>query len=241
MRGVEVSGLQQVLLRSVPSFLLRLNNMWVFSKYKLPKQRLMVAFILLSSAFAVVQVTDDAFWDRMATIKSSASKDSEASGGKRINYWLATFDMLEDYPLGVGIYGFQTLSTQYLTEERFFDTHKHGGEKIRAVHSTWFQALSEIGWIGFFIFITLLYKLWSRLKYTKNVLINQGSYHNYYLVVAVQAGLIAFLVAGTFIDAFRQVILYWFIAFCIAASLIFNPENKKEAKKAPTKGKENLA
>ena len=213
----------------------------IFSKYKLPKQRLMVSFILVFSAIAVVKVTDDTFWERMYTIKTSASKDTEASGGKRINYWLATFDMLEDYPLGLGIYGYQTISTLYLTDERFFDTHKHEGVKIRAVHSIWFQALSEIGWICFVIFIVVLYKLWRRLKYTKNVLINQDSFHNYYLVVAVQAGLIAFLVAASFIDAFRQVILYWFIGFCIAANLIFNPENRKEPKQAPNKGKERAA
>lgn len=193
----------------------------MFSRYKLPKQKLMVTLILTCSAFAVIKVTDDAFWERMSTIKSTASKDSEASGGKRINYWLATFDMLEDYPLGLGIYGFQTVSTLYLKDERFFDTHKHEGTKVRAVHSLWFQALSEIGWIGLALFLWLLLKIWSRLKKTKDALIERGMLQDYYFVVSVQAALFGFLVAGSFIDAFRQVVFYWLIGYCIIVNVIY--------------------
>lgn len=200
----------------------------IFSKYKLPKQKLMVTLMLVAGAVAVVQVTDKAFWDRMYTIKTTASKDSEGSGGKRINYWLATFDMVEDYPLGLGIYGYQTVSPLYLTDESYFETYKHDGVKVRAVHSMWFQALSEIGWVGVIAFFMALARLGWRQRQMKKFLISENRIQDYYLVVAIQAGLLSFLVAGTFIDAFRHNILYWFIGFCIITNMLFHPDNQAD-------------
>lgn len=202
----------------------------MFSKYKLPKQRLMVTAILVLSLVAVIKVTDASFWERMGTIQTTSSAESDESGGRRINFWIATFDLLDDHPFGVGIYGYQTLSPIYLTDESYF-TEKDG-VKLRAVHSLWFQGLSEIGWHGLFFFIMLLFSIWRRLRKTKQILIKNNQVQDYYLVVAIQAGLMGFLTTGTFIDAFRAEILYWFMIFCVCASTIFSQQvlEKTEAK-----------
>ncbi len=199
----------------------------MFSRYKLPRQRLMVTVILLLSLMAMVKVTDNSFWERMSTIQESSSTESKGSGGRRINFWLATFDLLEDHPLGVGIFGYQTLSPIYLTDDSYFTSKD--GVKMRAVHSMWFQALSEIGWHGFFFFTMLLICIWRRLRQAKALLISRKLYEDYYLLVAIQSGLIGFLVAGTFIDAFRAEILYWFMIFCISAvAIVHNGEDNQD-------------
>ncbi len=190
----------------------------LFSKFKLPKQRLMLMLILIIGIGAVLRLADTAFLDRMETIQTSSSKESEVSGGRRINFWLATFDLLEDHPFGAGIYGYQTLSPIYLHDESFFTTV--GGMRVRAVHSLWFQALSEVGWLGFIIFLLLLKSIFQQNKMARIRLRAQKDYKNYYLLIAIEGGLLGFLTTGTFIDAFRSEILYWFMLFCICASTI---------------------
>jgi len=194
--------------------------MWVmaFSKYKLPWQRMMVMFVLIGSTLGVIRFTDDVFWERMGSIQNSSSKESEGSGGRRINYWLATFDMVGDYPFGTGIWGYQTLSRFYLSEELMSDRKE---QQTKAVHSMWFQGFSEVGWLGIGLFFTFLAHLTLRVRKTKKYLAEKGDIENFYLVLAIQSGLLGFLIAGSFIDAFRAVVLYWFFAYSMVANSLF--------------------
>jgi hypothetical protein len=196
----------------------------VFSRYKLPWQRMMVIFIIIGSTLAVFRFTDDVFWERMESIQNSSSKESEGSGGRRINYWLATFDMVDDYPFGVGIWGYQTLSRFYLSEELMSDRKE---QQTKAVHSMWFQGFSEVGWLGIGLFFTFLVHLTLRVRKTKKYLIEKGDIENFYLVLTIQLSLLGFLIAGSFIDAFRAVVLYWFFAFSMVANSIFYLPNKE--------------
>ncbi len=199
-----------------------------FSKYKLPWQRMMVVFILIGSSLATIRFTDDVFWERMGSIQNSSSKESEGSGGRRINYWLATFDMIDDNPFGLGIWGYQTLSSFYLSEELMSDRKV---QQTKAVHSMWFQGFSEVGWLGIGIFLAFLTHLMQRVRKTKTYLAEKGDIESFYLVLAIQSGLLGFLIAGSFIDAFRAVVLYWFFAFTMAANSLFYSPNKKETVK----------
>ncbi len=65
--------------------------------------------------------------------------------------WLATFDVIEDHPGGVGAYGFQALSPLYV-EAYLFDQ----GQTQKAIHSAWFQSLSELGWPGPILVVCLV-------------------------------------------------------------------------------------
>jgi len=199
----------------------------LFSKYRFKNQTWMAVLIICGALGAGLRLVDDSYIERMSTIESTSSKDVDASGGRRINFWFATFDLMEDYPLGVGVYGYQVLSPIYLNDESFFDVRKIG-KKIRAVHSMWFQGLSEIGWHGIAFFILLLFSLRKSLNKAKAKVSEEQNYHAYYRIVAVQAALLAFLTAGTFIDAFRAVILYWLLMFnCVAAKLALYPVEDK--------------
>ncbi|MCU7555624.1 O-antigen ligase family protein [Alteromonas sp. ASW11-19] len=195
----------------------------MFSKYKLPKQRVMLLVIFVGVAGATIRVTDATFWERMATIDDKSSKESEGSGGRRINFWLATFDMLEDQPQGIGIFGYQTWSPFYLKDDSYFeDVIRDQGVKFRAVHSIWFQALAEIGWHGFIFFLALLLSLWRGVLKARKLAASVGNLDMYYMGVAIEAGCISFLLAASFIDAFRIQLLYWLILYCATYCAIVN-------------------
>ena len=189
----------------------------IFSKYKLPKQRIFIILIIISSIVVAIRLVDNTFLERMSTIETQSSPDSEGSGGRRINFWMATFDLLRDHPLGTGIYGYETLSPLYLDEALLGTEY---GKVARAVHSIWFQGLSEIGWVGFAAFLMVLYSLYRHLKRAKKILLINHQYRQYYLLIALEGGALGFLISSTFINMFRSQILYWILLFCICASVV---------------------
>jgi len=210
----------------------------MFSKYKLPRQKLMIVFLMVAGSLVIIRLADDSFWERMGTIKTSSMENTNQSGARRINFWIATFDMLEDHPLGTGIYGYQVLSPLYL-DASLMDSHFRK-KNMRAVHSMWFQGLAEIGWIGALCFLLLLRSLFAHIKSAKKRLIELGDYRHYYMLVALQGGLLGYMVAGSFINAFRTEIFYWMMMFCIAASTIalrIYEKSDEVAETSPTRPK----
>ncbi len=198
----------------------------VFSKYKLPKQRAVVVVLIVASLALSVRMIDNTFVERMATIETQASAESEGSGGRRINFWIATFDLLDDHPFGTGIYGYETLSPLYLDPELLGTAN---GRAARAVHSIWFQSLSEVGWLGFMAFVLLLGSLYRHSRRAKRILVRNLQYRQYYLILALEGGMIGFLASSSFINMFRSEILYWMLLFGIStcAVMIRNFEKPK--------------
>ncbi|RBW49727.1 O-antigen ligase family protein [Marinobacter sp. F3R11] len=186
----------------------------IFSKYQRKGQKGTAILIILIGLAGTIYVTDEAFWSRMETLQDI--DDGGKSGSHRVDFWMATFDVLQDYPLGVGIQGFIELSPNYLPE-RYFEGRKVG----KATHSTWFQALSEIGWIGFLCLLALLISTFKISRKTKQHLINVENYDAYFKVLALEGALISFLVAASFIDRARSEMLYWLILFIAVASNIY--------------------
>jgi probable O-glycosylation ligase (exosortase A-associated) len=222
VNGLVLINSRGAFLGALTGFLYLISSL-IFSRYKLPKQRIIIIAFLAGSLLTILNITDDAFWERMSTLQTHVSKeDVDASGGRRINFWLATFDILKDYPLGVGIFGYQTISPNYLDEELLAVPGRG-----RAVHSLWFQGLSEIGWLGFIVFISLLISVYRYSRRAKIHALKLNYIKQYYFVIAIEGGLLAFLVAGSFINAFRAQILYWIIIFLISIStIILRCDNK---------------
>jgi len=109
--------------------------------------------------------------------------------------------------LGMGIYGYNRLAPEYMGEEI------RGKVEYRSVHSMWFQALGEVGWIGLFIFLGMLYSLWRISSKTKQFLIAKEDYAAYFKLLALECALLGYMAAASFINRFRAEILYWFILF----------------------------
>jgi hypothetical protein len=192
-------------------------SMMLFSKYKLPKQKLMLVLIVVGSLIVALRLVDDSFLERMKTIQTSSVEDT-GSGASRVQYWLATFDMLEDWPMGMGVYGYQILSPSYLDPSLLGAEHRQ--KKIRAVHSMWFQGLGEVGWLGFTFYLLIIISIFSHLRRAKKWVLKLNKIETYYFLLAVEASLIAYMVAGSFINVIRAEIFYWSMLFCICASVI---------------------
>jgi hypothetical protein len=196
----------------------------IFSKYQRKGQRATAILTILAALGGTLYVADDLFWSRMQTIQQV--DDGAASGSHRIEFWLATFDLLKDHPLGVGVQGYVELSPNYLPEH-YFEGRKVG----KAVHSMWFQMLAELGYVGFFLLLALLISTLRLSRRTKQHILNAGNYNAYFKVLALEGALISFLVAGSFIDRARAEVLYWLILFiAIAANIyLFRNSNQQNA------------
>lgn len=185
----------------------------IFSRYQKKGQRFVAVFSIVLGLSGALMITDAAFWDRMSTLQQT--EDAGASGASRMVFWWRTFDMLETRPWGLGGYGYNRLAPVYLSDE------ERGGVLYRTVHSIWFQCLSEVGYLGFAVFLLMFWVLF-RLSYrAKRYLIATKEYESYFKILAVECALIGYLVAATFINMFRAQILYWMILFLALAIKIY--------------------
>lgn len=163
-------------------------------------------FFSLAGLLALLTVVDTYFIERMATLINAESK--EASGAGRIDLWLITFDMVRDYPFGAGAKGYNALSTFYVPEE------VRKGYLVKSVHSLWFQVLAELGWIGLFVFSMFIYKIHSAMK--KVIRNSSDSYYEYYFSIALLSGFVGLILTSSFIDQFRNQIIYIIITLLMA-------------------------
>lgn len=186
----------------------------IFSRHQRKGQRGTAILVILVALAGTIYVADEAFWSRMETLRDV--DDGGKSGSHRIDFWMATFDVLQDYPLGVGVQGFIELSPNYLPEH-YFEGRKEG----KATHSTWFQILSEIGWLGFIFLFALLVSTFNLSRNTKRHLVCVENYNAYFKMLALEGALISFLVSASFIDRARSEVLYWLILFIAIGSNIY--------------------
>ncbi|WP_097461226.1 O-antigen ligase family protein [Mangrovitalea sediminis] len=197
----------------------------IFSRHRQPGQRGVAIFIIALGIGGFFYVADNLFWQRMSTIDNAHDKDS---GRGRIQFWFAALKMMKDHPLGLGIYGFNVLSSHYLTDEQ------RGGVHYRAVHSLWFQGLTEVGWHGMIIFLSMLFTLYRLSRRARRAILAEKDYAAFFKLLALECGLIGYLVTSTFINQFRAEILYWFVLLVAAGTNIYylrpELERQQEAK-----------
>jgi len=202
-------------------------SIMLFSKVRLAKQRRAAVFLIIAGIASTAVVTDELFWERMSTLEEVTDEEGDRGGAHRTEFWMATFDVLSDYPLGVGVRGFNMVSSNYVDPAL-----TKGGTARKAVHSMWFQGLSEIGYQGFFLFICLLISCYRLTKSTRLYLLKADRKDEYFKIVAIEIALLSYLVSSTFIDRFRSELLYWLILFVACSANIYyfqevaNSENK---------------
>lgn len=186
----------------------------IFSRYQRKWQRPMAIFIIAAGLSGAFYLADDTFFSRMETLK--VQEDGSRGGDGRVDFWFKTFDMMRDYPMGLGVFGYQTVSPAYLDQSQLASNSGN-----RAVHSTWFQILSELGWLGWLLFAGLFWRLWRLTQQTKRFVLQQGQTNHYFLILALEGALLSFLVAATFIDRARAEVMYWLILYLAVAANIF--------------------
>jgi hypothetical protein len=175
----------------------------MFSRYRKEGQRAMAVLIIICGVSGALYVADDSFWERMNTLQNT--EDEDASGSRRINYWIASIEVARDYPAGLGVQGFNAVSSIYLAPEH------RGDSNSKSVHSMWFQGLTEVGWLGLGLFLMALLSLYRMSRKAKLWLLSIDETTSYFKILALECALIGYLGAASFINQFRAEILYWMI------------------------------
>jgi putative inorganic carbon (HCO3(-)) transporter len=89
----------------------------------------------------------EGYLERMETIQTY-DEIGEVSALSRLHFWRVAVDMASENPLGVGLRKFDTAYDRYDT------LHGTYGRR-RSVHSSHFQALAEMGYLGFALWVCL--------------------------------------------------------------------------------------
>lgn len=218
-----------VLINSRASFLAVAGSMaffmWhmYFSSIQRKNQKKAAVGLTILGLCGSLYIVDASFVERVKSIwsekKAVTGQQVEVraeSGATRTEFWKAAIEVSYDYPLGLGVRGFDHVSPYYLPED--LDT---GRTRNRSVHSTWFEALTELGYPGMFMFLGMLFSsLWC-LKKAKQIAREENDPDSYFKLIAIQCACIAFAIAMTFMNRMRAEILYWLVLFCACAYNVY--------------------
>ena len=142
---------------------------------------------------------------------SEAGIDESARG--RLIAWHAAVNMMIARPLtGVGINGFVDAFYQYTPE---------WGNRDKAVHSTWFQVVGEMGLPGIIVFLAMFVATFrSALNALDRTIKTNADPILQATALAMVAGLASFAVAGTFLTQAFTWPLYVLIALTVALNRV---------------------
>ena len=207
----------------------------VFCWLRSPR-KLVAAFVILLIAGVGFLYSSDKYWKEMGTIKTSTNRND--TGWERLYLWGIAWRMFLDHPImGVGPGNYQYESFKY-------EDPREGwrGEHIwgKVAHSLYFTALSEGGIIGSVLYLGILVAGWRarvRIRKKYRQIMRSGvpppPFRErlrtiYYLTLALDGSLIAFLVTGAFIAVLYYPHLWLLTAFTAVVQRIFQ-ETAREA------------
>jgi len=151
---------------------------------------------------------------------AEAGIDESAMG--RLYAWEAAWNMALDNPIfGVGISNFYY---------NYFSYSTHWDGLNHAVHSTWFGILAETGFLGLILFVALIVStLLMALRMLNNSVNNSITYSPGIRVIlsAAPAGIVGFVVSGTFLTQGFIWPIYLQIALVIALKHYLQTLNNK--------------
>ena len=164
------------------------------------KMQIVLGCFLMLGALAYV--ADNTFWERMATMTEVKVEGTSVSGSgtRRTEYWKAGFRMTLDRPLGAGFQGFNKLTPLYLE-----------GYRRKALHNTYMQAMADLGFIGYGLFMALLVSVFRMVAATRKHV--RGDPYKYAQCVCITASLVTILTLSIFLDRLTSELLYWVIVF----------------------------
>ncbi|MCP5018255.1 MAG: O-antigen ligase family protein [Ketobacter sp.] len=187
-----------------------------FSSHQRTNQKSSAVAVVFMGLIAASFLIDQTAIERFLSIKEQEMTEEQQTGATRVFFWIAAMDMAKDHPFGAGAAGFEAHAPEYLPED--MDT---GFSRNRSVHSTWFEALTDLGYPGIFMLIMLLYSSFWATRQTKKELARRKDFDNYYKVVAIEGALISFIIAMSFMNRFRAELLYWCVLFTACAYNIY--------------------
>jgi hypothetical protein len=187
-----------------------------FSTFQRKNQKITVIALAFCGLIGASVLVDASFIERMGTIKTEKVSEGSESGATRTVFWMAAWEMAKDHPMGVGVAGFQFYAPNYISENV-----NTGQSRNRAVHSTWFEALSELGYLGFIALIAMIVSSFTTMSKTRKVLRDRNQIDEYFKIRAIEGALLAFIIAMTFLNRLRADVLYWCVLYSACAYNIY--------------------
>ncbi len=187
-----------------------------------------LAFLIAALAIAMT-IAPDSYRQRMNTIKTY---DEDSSSRGRLMAWRAAVAMAIDHPAGVGPGNFPHVYGRFY-REKYADTTVWSPNRWVAIHSIYFLALAEYGFLGAFLLLLLLYS-----NFRGNLQIGAGnemeSYSNEALSMLgriLNWSLVAFATGGIFLGGIHYPHIYILTAMTMAMSrLQISDNDRKEPK-----------
>ncbi|MCD6459558.1 putative O-glycosylation ligase, exosortase A system-associated [bacterium] len=193
-----------------------------------------IPLILIGGIIIAVFIVPDEYINRMKTI-TTPEEERDTSSSSRLYFWKIAVQMANDHPytgVGMGCYPY--------AYDLYDETRGYYGTK-RAVHSSYFQMLTNNGYIAFSLFLLLIYKslrtcakIRKKVKHRKN-LKWVVSFANMF-----EISIIGYCVSGAFVSlAYCDLIYHLFILItsleAIANSYLAMPISKTTKEKTQTR------
>jgi putative inorganic carbon (hco3(-)) transporter len=206
--GVAYRALSTYSRGGLLSFITMCTLLWAKSQH-----RIRTLIIIGALAGIILPIFPQKFWQRMSTITAS-QEDMDPSAAGRVYFWSVGLKMALDHPFfGVGLNGYRLSYDKY-------DTKKAYGE-VRSVHSMWFGILSESGFVGMFLFLTIFVQSFRSCARARKICgDNESGAFVKKCATAIQTSLITAAIGGAFLP-FQYVEMLWhFFGLSIAVEQI---------------------
>ncbi len=196
------------------------------------KKKILAGLLVALVIIGVVMFAPDKFFSEVKTLEQGITEGTAAG---RIEYWRRAYIMFKESPVfGKGIGQFPVLSHKYALPGK-----EIGRPDFLVCHSCWFQILSELGIVGIICYSLIFYdyfKSWQMIKKRKvedeSTSMPEQTYLFYKNIsTGLAAGMVGFMVAGTFINImiFPYYYTFTFFMMAIKSSYLTEIENMRQS------------
>ena len=199
----------------------------LFAPRKL-RTRSLIPFAVGGILFVYV-LAPPGYFEYMKTILDPSTESSAASRDV-IN--TVSFEIIREYPFGIGYNNYPLISMDYLSEEFLTD------EGTRDAHNSYLKVATEFGLLGFFVWLTtfVMTYLYFR-KVRKSRPRDRAPTRLQLYAFSLAIGLIG-ITPGIYTHSYNDLdTLYWFVAL---SCILYNVQFPVSAKEEPAKSVEKL-
>lgn len=181
------------------------------------RRRFVMAAVVAVLASLVVVALPTGYWSRISTIQTDTENPDamDESAASRIYFWQIALEMANNHPfIGIGQNAYNALYNQYDPSRGLYGVN-------RAVHSSWFGVLAEMGYPGLVMFLVLLgYSILAAARARQAARLHPELQKLAQYATAIEASIVAFAVGGSFVDMQFCEMLWHLFALQIAINYL---------------------
>ncbi|HSW45202.1 MAG TPA: O-antigen ligase family protein [Phycisphaerae bacterium] len=216
-------GMNAILLCRARSAFLAGIIAGVLAIWYIPRRhRCWVILVLVLASAGGIILSDNWFWERMLTILSS-SEERDRSASSRLVLWQAAWEMIRDYPLGVGIGHFRDVVGDYVDDPTLAN---------RDAHNSFVLCATETGIPGLITYVATLAIAWHTLSKLNRRIRSRLANTDFLelMVFANRLALLVYAIAGLFVSRFYTEGAWWFIMLPVCLERVVEAEIRAEAR-----------